>query len=230
MKKILETLKQKWAEYLLEIIVIMIGILGAFALNNWNDKRQTNNDEIKLLTDIRIALKADLVNQFDRLIERSNLDIEKTESILNLAENDVALNDSMNDPYGVITRTGGRNLTAQITAYKILESRGIDLIRADLIRNAILDIYNLHYPRIQVVLENYKKNIYDYGRPIARSKFTMSDQDELSPVNQTLLLDNLEFINTVKTLKQNNQLILNELTEVKKKVVMAISLIDQELD
>lgn len=59
MKKLLQTLKEKWAEYLLEILVITIGILGAFALNNWNESRKAEIAEKQLLSSMLDDLKVD---------------------------------------------------------------------------------------------------------------------------------------------------------------------------
>lgn len=56
MKQIIETIKRKWSEYLLEVIVIIVGIIGAFMVDSWHDNRQLIKIEkekySKMITDL----------------------------------------------------------------------------------------------------------------------------------------------------------------------------------
>lgn len=68
MKRIVQTLKQKWPEYLLEVIVIVLGVLGAFSLNNWNESRKDRKREVAILQQLKTEFRSNL-NQLDERIE-----------------------------------------------------------------------------------------------------------------------------------------------------------------
>ena len=76
MKKILETLRLKWAEYFLEMLVIVFGILGAFALNNWNESRKASLVEKEHLINIYESLQRDstlFASQLNSITEISDM-------------------------------------------------------------------------------------------------------------------------------------------------------------
>jgi hypothetical protein len=61
MKRILSTLSQKWPEYLIESIVIVASIWGAFALESWNDNRKQLANERIFLTNVSENLTLDSI-------------------------------------------------------------------------------------------------------------------------------------------------------------------------
>jgi len=62
MQKILKHIANDWYKYLLELIVITAGVLGAFALNNWNENQKDNQLKDVYLERLIRDLVQDTVN------------------------------------------------------------------------------------------------------------------------------------------------------------------------
>lgn len=69
MKKILHYLKDKWIKYLIETLTIIMGILGALALDNWNQNRKDAKLRIEYIT----RLHADLLADRNEILEQIEL-------------------------------------------------------------------------------------------------------------------------------------------------------------
>jgi hypothetical protein len=81
MKKILETLKLKWAEYLLEILVIVIGIIVAFNLDAWHTQNLQEDRLVTILEKTQLSIQPiternpqqSYLNQMDSILAALNI-------------------------------------------------------------------------------------------------------------------------------------------------------------
>lgn len=82
MKRIILTLSLKWPEYLLEILVLIIGIYGAFLVDNWNEDRKDRQQQKVYLSHILSNLEEDR-QQLDSLYKHTNDIINRTDQLIN---------------------------------------------------------------------------------------------------------------------------------------------------
>ena len=101
MKRILTTLSQKWPEYFLEILVITVGILGAFALNNWNENQKSQRELEKILANLHQEFQTNLVT-LEKQMERLEAKRVGCHSILDMISSDSPPSDLTADSLTVL--------------------------------------------------------------------------------------------------------------------------------
>ena len=77
-------MNRKWYEYLLEVIVIIGSIIGAFALDRWNDSQSEAKKEKSYLSSLKIDLQKDL-QQLSSMREFREGKIESCKTLLNFS-------------------------------------------------------------------------------------------------------------------------------------------------
>lgn len=228
--------ENKISKYLLyglgEIVLVVIGILIAISINNWNKNKQLSNQEYRLV----LELKNDLTETQNELIEDSNTltkIINKSDSIIAYL-NKIEPEEYDLNLYGINKMTWALfnvKLYPKTIAYENLKSLGIQLVSNDSIRFYITDIFDSRLPRI-VLWEgaaiDSKTNLYNaLEQNLTTIKSDNYKYYSLVPFTFTKDSKNL-FINRLAIL-QNDRIALNSLyTDLLDQINILLKLLENE--
>ncbi len=152
--------ENKFSKYLIyaigEITLVVFGILIALQVNNWNEQRKSKSQEIKILTEVRNALKVDLKDiKFN--IDWHGKAKKSCETIINVFNLNTPYNDSLDVHFGqAYLHT---NFLPNLGSYETIKSKGIDLISNDSIR-INLALYYEQDIKYALVFESTNESIF----------------------------------------------------------------------
>jgi Family of unknown function (DUF6090) len=129
----------KYLKYAIgEIILVVIGILIALSINNWNENKKLVNKEVKILKEIKYELEGSL-NDLTGDIEDLQRNLNSAKIIRNTVLFNKKYNDSLNRHF--LLMVDHESLTAKQSAFESLQSIGLEIISNDSIRQKITTAY-----------------------------------------------------------------------------------------
>jgi len=175
-----------------EIVLVMVGILLALQVNNWNEERKMKIKEVKTLKELSSDLTQNLIDINDNINSFQNC-LKSNEIIIYHIENQLQYNDSLNYHFSMLYPF--ITFSVNQTTYDNLKQIGMDLITDDSIRHTISDLYANQFTSYKTFESTYMVNHFlDNLKPIFMSQFSSFDYTfTAKPINYDELIKNVEF-------------------------------------
>jgi hypothetical protein len=151
----------KYLTYVIgEIILVVIGILIALHINNWNIERQNKNEEQSYLKAIKTNLTKDLLN-LESLVNRMGIQIIRLEKLKNELNSD-STDIKQNEQFTNSLLTTFSFVPEKATIDDLKSSGKLNLLANKQIKDTLLSYYNFIDTGIlakHTSLNNYSRNI-----------------------------------------------------------------------
>ena len=217
-----------------EIVLVVIGILIALQINNWNENRKSAEIENKILIEISNGLEKDLID----------VNINKKGHVLGLNAieywNKIINNENVNiDSIQIQYHRLLRNfISVQNTSgYESLKSRGLELVKNDSLRLEIISLYEENYSIIKKIEEEYHenkfyKNYYKEINSLISSNFIYDNNGDLESFELPLAMseeDKKEFLSYLMKIKSGREFTISIYDNLELKIKETLKLINLEI-
>ena len=211
-----------------EILLVVIGIVIALQIDNWNEDQNLRKTEVALLKEMKNNLEADLIDLRWNINENKKI-LNANEIVLESLKSPESYNDTLNFYYGNLL--GGTYFTKNTSAYDNLKSIGFQIIRNDSLRFRITELYSTKYNYLDILEEDFLDNFYwNNLHPLIMSNIiTDTTWVSAKPINQMELAMNHEFKENIKRNMEWLRFMINLYVEIEEEIGTFINQIDSEI-
>lgn len=209
-----------------EIFLVMIGILLALQVNNWNEDRIERRFEHKMLEELYVSLQNN-IQYLDTAIEENKKSRQSSLLILDYLEQGLPYHDSLN--YHFSKSLYWFHPSLDNDAYESLKSYGLHLITNDSIRKSLGEIYEWTF--LERFSDRQEKYFYGTVAPLLVDWFESYDFfGTMKPLNYEELLKAAAYRHIVRTMVSNRTAQIRLYKTGRQSRVELARMIEAELD
>lgn len=216
-----------WKHILGEITLIVIGILIAMQINNWNENRKERIFERKILTEIKTALRSDLDDHIRKRIARAEIIEESTEVVMQLINEEIAYHDSIMVKFWRLNWV--MIFEPKTAPFETLNSKGIEIVSNDALRLKLLELYDYVYPRFNFFYEGFNTWTSNRMQPFCLENFQIEETSRgkrYRPIDLEKLLQDPLFRNLVIEKNSSIEGLLFRMEELEEEVGAVLELLE----
>jgi len=177
-----------------EIVLVVLGILIALQINNWNIERQRINEEKSMLTKLVYSIQSNM-NYLERSQRKDREVINSINKLIYVLENGLPYNDSIG--YHFHNSIYGDAATFSTSALETIRAKGIDIIKSDSIREMVLDLFDMTYKKIEDQYQTDQTSFLNNEASIYMKNFRFKG-DQAIPKDYESLLKNSEILSLLE--------------------------------
>ena len=229
--------ENKFSKYLLyavgEIILVVIGILIALSINNWNENLKNKKEEISVLKELLSDSKTNLFSLEEDIFLNQRA-INSNMLISDILINKRPYNDSLDIHFGNIQYN--TQFTLNTGGYENLKSRGFEIISNDSLRKSIINIYDRWVDFIHDLGDMNNTVSLEQFNPRYKFYFKNFQRDleglyvSFKPQDYEKLIQNNAFLKLIREQKYNNEYTIQALDMGITQIKELIAQLETELE
>ena len=218
-----------------EIVLVVIGILIALSVNNWNDTVKERSVEIKILQEILSNLEYDLVEIRSDIAANDSV-IKASKDINRFTKTDSIPSETFF--YDVAKLRVNPHFNPNKSGYNLLVSKGVEIVLNDSLRGSLSLLYESLYPyfyryeeeRTQFKLQEINPSLLKYFEWHVRPELIFFGHYQINPIDYLMIKKDANFSKLLYAIAYDYSLLQNRAHRVERGIESLIFEIENELE